>query len=462
MARCPTCHRRLASGQSCAVHGGPAAPIDEVAAETPPEFSEPLGARIGAGGFASVWELANGRVAKIAHAAHELARARIAREAEALAAVGAPAVPQLHASGVLGDGRAFLVAERIDGPTLGALLAAGPIAPHDAIAYARGLLDALAAIHAASFVHRDIKPDNVVVAGDRVVILDLGLARKLPRDPDDPTRAGVQVGSLEYAAPEQLADSSAVDVRADLYAFGCVVYELYAGRPPFVGDAAALERAHAALRPPRLSALAPVAEGIEELVHACLAKDPARRPASAADARASLDRAGGVELRTPAASMLREDKQPVVLVWAELPKVDRALLAAVSARKLAIASQRGRRVLAAALGGDHADPAAVAVAAARELGAAGARVALHVDALRVAPGGKLEGDAVDKPETWLPASAWTGIVVTRAFAGVARAAMRPSPLGDEFRALADDDAERELVGRDALLTDLAADAAAAF
>jgi tetratricopeptide (TPR) repeat protein len=460
------------------VHGGVAAAVEHVDVAPPAAFVEPLGALLGAGGFASVWELAGGRVAKIAHAAHELARARLAREAEALAAVGAPAVPRLDAHGVLDDGRAYLVAERVSGPTLGAILAAGPITPHDALAYARGLLDAIAAVHAARFVHRDVKPDNVIVAGERVVVLDLGLARKLPDDPGDPTRAGVQVGSLEYAPPEQLADSSSVDERADLYAFGCVLYELYAGRPPFVGDAAALERAHAALRPARLSALAAVAEGIEELVHACLAKDPARRPASAAEARAWLDRGVGVESRSQhSISMVREGKQPVVLVWAELAKIDRALLASLAAHKLAIVSQRGRRVLAAALGSEHADPAAAAVAAARELAAAGARVAVHVEALRVVDG-KLElerpgsagprsdaerrGAEIAKPEAWLPADAWTGVVMTRAFASVTRAATRSSPLGAGFRALADGDDELELVGRDALLTDLAADAAAAF
>src|SRR5439155_6749038 len=132
----------------------------------------------------------------------------------------------------------------------------GPLRELDAIAIGLATLESLERVHRASFVHRDLKPDNLVRRPDgSVVILDLGLARKLPRDPDDPTKAGVQVGSLEYIPPEQIADSAAVDVRADLYAFGCVLYELFAGRPPFVGDAAALERAHAALRPPRLGAL---------------------------------------------------------------------------------------------------------------------------------------------------------------------------------------------------------------
>src|SRR6185436_9410500 len=158
-----------------------------------------------------------------------------------------------------------------------------PLRLDSALSIAAGILAALDRVHAAGFVHRDLKPDNLVRRPDRsIVILDMGLARRLPADPDDPTRAGVQVGSLEYIPPEQLLDASSVDERADLYAFGCVLYELCSGRPPFVGEASVLERAHAALRPPPLRALAAVPAALEELCHECLAKQPARRPASAA------------------------------------------------------------------------------------------------------------------------------------------------------------------------------------
>src|ERR1044071_3799118 len=107
MARCATCHRRLRTGQSCPLHGGDvatAAPMEAARFHWP----EPLGPLLGAGGFASVWALTKG-VIKIAHAGHELARARMAREAEALRAIGAPAVPHCHDSGVLADGRAWIV-----------------------------------------------------------------------------------------------------------------------------------------------------------------------------------------------------------------------------------------------------------------------------------------------------------------------------------------------------------------
>jgi len=423
-----------------------------------------VGARIGSGGFASVWEIPGG-VLKVAHADHELARARMAREAEALAAIGAPAVPRLDGQGVLEDGRAWIAMERIAGHSLAELLTQ-PLRVELALVIAVRVLDALAAVHAAGFVHRDLKPDNIVRRPDHsIAILDLGLARKRPLDPDDPTRAGVQVGSLEYMAPEQMLDAASVDERADLYAFGCVLYELCAGRPPFLGDASALERAHAALRPPPLSAFAPVPAAIEAVCHDCLAKLRDRRPASVAEVRERIARVTTMDddlslARMHSVSMVSEGKQPVVLLWAELPRVDRALLAALAARKLTVLSQRGRRVLGGVVGAEHADPAGAAIAAARDLAAAGAHVALHLELLHVKP--QLTGAAIDRPEQWLPAAPWGGVVLTRALAAVTQAPTRPSELGPGFVTLSEAGAATELFGRDALIAELAADAAAAF
>ncbi|HEX5058124.1 MAG TPA: serine/threonine-protein kinase, partial [Kofleriaceae bacterium] len=220
MARCTTCHRRLRSGQPCPLHGGASAEVQHSAAAAF-EWKEPVGALIGSGGFASVWALDGNRVIKIAHASHDLARARMAREAEALRAIGAPAVPHCHDSGVLADGRAWVVMDRVAGANLADLACDAPLRSAEVVALGLACLDALERVHAVQFVHRDIKPDNMVRTKEgRVVILDLGLARKLPDDPDDPTRANVQVGSLEYIAPEQIADSANVDERSDIYALG--------------------------------------------------------------------------------------------------------------------------------------------------------------------------------------------------------------------------------------------------
>ncbi len=474
MARCPTCHGRLGAGSACPEHGVivAAAPSPTAAADTfvAPEWSSPLGPCIGSGGFASVWEISAGGVLKVAHADHELARLRMQREGEALEAIGAPAVPRLLARGVLPGGRAFIAMERIPGANLGEVIAGGAIRTDHVVALSLGILDALARIHAAGFAHRDLKPDNIVRRPDgSVVILDLGLARKLPDDPDDPNRAGVQVGSVEYMAPEQQLDATKAGVAADVYAFGCILYELCARRPPFVGDASALERAHAALRPPPLGAFASVPTALEELCHACLAKQPNRRPPDVATVAARLRDVDHHLMSSRRAqhsmSVIRGGTQPVVLLWAELPRVDRALLGTLASRKIAVVSQRGRRVLGGVVGADHADPAGAAIAAARDLATAGARVALHLDALTVtrqATGLVLSGPAVERPESWLPAAPWTGVVMTHALANVTQVPTRPAEVGPGFAMLGEPGTTTELFGRDTLLTQLAADAAAAL
>jgi tetratricopeptide (TPR) repeat protein len=429
-----------------------------------PVWSQPLAQCIGTGGFASVWEIPSGGVLKVAHADHELARSRMRREAEALSAIGPPAVPRLHDSGVLADGRAWIAMDLVLGTNLGDVIAAGPMHTDQAIALGGGILAALERVHAAGFAHRDLKPDNLVQVGERVVILDLGLARKLPEDVDDPTRAGVQVGSLEYMPPEQLLDAATAGPRADIYAFGCVLYELCAGRPPFVGDAMGLQRAHAALRPPPLAALAVVPPPLEALVHDCLAKLPDRRPQSVPELRARLaalrDATPSLQRVQHSASVIREGKQPVVLLWAELPKVDRALLGSLASRKITVISQRGRRLLGAAVGADHADPASAAIAAARDLAGAGARVALHLDAVAVATGPN--GTAITGvTEAWLPQTTWAGIVISRALAAVLQMPTRATELPG-FVMLGEPSQTAQLFGRDALVTELATDAAAAL
>ncbi|MBA3463427.1 MAG: protein kinase [Deltaproteobacteria bacterium] len=468
MARCVTCHRRLAAGLACPEHGGVAASAEVGEPGAPFQWERPVGTLLGSGGFASVWDL-GATVLKVAHADHELARARMAREAEALGTIGAPSVPRLAGHGVLYGGRAWIEMEKIVGTSITALTYGGALGTDRAVSTVLAALTALGRVHAAGFIHRDIKPDNMYRRDDgSVVILDLGLARKTPSDPEDPTRANVQVGSLEYMPPEQLIDAASVTVRSDLYAIACVLFELCAGRPPFVGDAAALERAHAALRPPRLGGMASVPVALEGICADCLAKDPTKRPRDTEDLRARLraTRDTPTMMRTaPALSQIAESRQPVVLVWIELARVDRAVLATLAARHVIIVSQRGRRILVALLGSAHADPATVALQLARDLADGGARVALHLDALQLDGTGAapvLRGEGVEKPESWLPVATWTGVILTRAIAAVTQVATRPADdAGPGFRFLVEGGGRAELFGRDALLTDLAADAAAA-
>ncbi len=432
-----------------------------------PEWTKPLEHALGAGGFAVVWQVAGeASVLKVARASHDLARAQIAREAEALAAIGAPAVPRLVAHGVLPDGRAWIEMERVSGTNLGDIIAAGLLRTDHVIALGIHIAEALAHVHAAHYAHRDLKPDNIVRRADgALVILDLGLARRLPDDPDDPNRG--QVGSVEYMAPEQHLDSSTARAAADIYALGCILYELSSGRLPFVGDADVLARAHAALRPTPLSGLVTVPPALEQLALDCLAKQPNRRPASAQEVAARLRevRDDGSQRTQHSMSRIGGGKQPVVLLWAELPKVDRALIGTLTARKIAIVSQRGRRILGGVAGIEHNDPAGAAIAAARDLAAAGARVALHLDAVIVNRGPTsltFIGPSVEHPEEWLPTGAWTGVLLTRTLATITQLPTRPAEQAG-FVTIHDSNQATELLfGRDALISDIVAEAAAAL
>ena len=184
----------------------------------------------------------------------------------------------------------------VDGESLRARLGRGPLSVAEAVSILRDVSRALAYAHEHGVVHRDIKPDNVLLSGHTAVVTDFGIAKAIAAAAAGPTgttltQLGTAVGTPAYMAPEQAAGDPETDHRADIYAFGCMAYELLAGRPPFAGlPPHKLMVAHMSEMPAPLGELRPdCPPALAALVMQCLAKDPASRPASAAELLSRLD-----------------------------------------------------------------------------------------------------------------------------------------------------------------------------
>lgn len=190
------------------------------------------------------------------------------------------------------DGTAVLVTEFISGLDLGQLLQrTGALSVADACEITRQVAVALSYTNSQGFVHRDVKPSNVMLSNDgEVKLLDLGLARLQYGDNErsELTGTGQAMGSADYIAPEQVADSKTVDIRADIYSLGCTLFKLLTGRAPFADDdhltTFAKMTAHVSQSPPSLADLLPAApRSLVQLVDSMLAKKPSNRPSSPQD-----------------------------------------------------------------------------------------------------------------------------------------------------------------------------------
>ncbi|WP_418960713.1 protein kinase domain-containing protein [Streptomyces tritici] len=273
---------------------------------------------LGRGGMGEVWAADDRRLQRRVavkvipdHASSQEMLDLFFREARTAGGLSHPGVVTVYDLGQEDDGAVFLVMELVSGRDLRSVLRQdGPPEPADAVDWIAQVADALAATHAAGVVHRDLKPDNLMLTGSgRVKILDFGIARYL----STVTMASRVIGTPAYMPPERLKGKTG-DGRSDLYSLGCVLHELLTGRTPFgVLDYHAQIFAHISETPEPPSALRPgLPAALDRLVADLLAKDPDLRPASAAELRDRLrtclapapgdgrDAAGGARTADPA------------------------------------------------------------------------------------------------------------------------------------------------------------------
>ena len=265
---------------------------------------------LGRGGMGEVWRARDVRLKRdvaIKVLPAGLARdpdriTRFEREARAASALNHPNIVSVHDIGC-DNGTYWIASELVRGETLRHMMEAGPLPAPKAIEIAAQVAAGLAAAHAAGLVHRDLKPDNIMVTRDgHVKILDFGLAKQRRTAPDsttaDLTDEGVVLGTAGYMSPEQVRGEAA-DHRSDLFSFGVVLYEMLCGKRAFAGDSS-VEVMNAILKEEPTELPASVPPALALIVRRCLDKDQERRFQNAADLAFAL-RPSSPSLRPAAA-----------------------------------------------------------------------------------------------------------------------------------------------------------------
>ncbi len=324
----------------------------------PYEILSPLGA----GGMGEVYRARDGKLNRevaikvlpeaVAEDAERLARFQ--REAQVLASLNHPHIAAIYGLEKSGDVEA-LVLELVEGETLAERISQGPIPVEEALAIGRQIADALEAAHEKGIVHRDLKPANVKVTPEgKVKVLDFGLAKALTGDASSPdqthsptltaaaTQAGVVLGTAAYMSPEQ-ARGKAVDKRADIWAFGAVLYEMLSGQKAFEGETVS-DTLAAVLRADidwsRLPPQTPAA--VRGVLRRCLDRDPKHRLRDIGDARIALEdlASSGSGAATPAEPSAAPARRPV---WPWAAAVLAALLLGALAGHFASSPRRPGR-----------------------------------------------------------------------------------------------------------------------
>jgi len=299
---------------------------------------------LGGGGMSRVFvavETALGRKVVVKVLAPELAvdvnTERFRREIQLAAQLQQANIVPVHTAGELG-GLPYYTMPLVDGYSLRSRLAQGvPLSITEIVSVLRDVAKALAYAHERGVVHRDIKPDNVLLSGGTAVVTDFGVAKALSAAKRDGTRGatltevGTSLGTPAYMAPEQAAADPSADHRADIYAFGILAYELLAGQPPFHGRSPhKLLAAQMGETPEPISSLRPDTPPLlAELVTKCLEKEPDKRPQSATDLVRVLETvtSGGGLPAMPAILLGGRRRLGRALLWYALSFIAVALIA---------------------------------------------------------------------------------------------------------------------------------------
>jgi predicted Ser/Thr protein kinase len=299
-----------------------------------PEPEQHLGAyrliaRIGAGGMGEVWKAEDVRLGRTvaikilppAVASDADALARMRREARTAAQLYHANIATIHSFDEA-DGQSFIVMEFVDGEPLSALIRRRALSEADVCRIGRGVADALAEAHEKGIVHRDIKPDNVIVAGNRVKVLDFGIAKRIGLDATTSqdattgvlTQQGMILGTITYMSPEQ-ALGKAVDARTDIFSLGVLMYEAVTGRVPFRGETVTETITQIirdeALDPSRLNPS--VSPGLNKIIQRCMRKSRDERFATAGEVSAALDEQLGRANTSPMTSAMTAIRPAEVL-----------------------------------------------------------------------------------------------------------------------------------------------------
>jgi eukaryotic-like serine/threonine-protein kinase len=269
-----------------------------------------MGAQIGAGGMGEVYRATDTnlkrdvaiKVLPEAVASDGDRLARFQREAEVLARLNHPNIAAIYGL-ERSNGITALVMELVDGPTLADRIAQGPLPIDEALPIARQIAEALEAAHEQGIVHRDLKPANIKVRSDGTVkVLDFGLAKALEPVGSSPsvsqsptittpamTHAGIILGTAAYMSPEQ-ARGKAVDKRSDIWAFGCVLYEMLTGQRVFGGEDVTETLASVVKTEPVWDALPDkLSPSVRTFLRRCLQKNPKQRLHDIGDMRLALE-----------------------------------------------------------------------------------------------------------------------------------------------------------------------------